>query len=145
MCLREQTRLISRISPRLRVLKTKNRKPVRAGILFYVAHLLFSFNTTKVNTFLVTPKQISSALPVISDLLSRHGRPSPLSYPAFSLVMADLIGHLVRSVQMPSLAMLFGQKSARESIQATVNICTALFRHRSRQSAFSVYYEGIPF
>ena len=38
-------------------------------------------------------------------------------------------------MQTPPLAMLSGQKSAPESIQATVFVCTLLCRQRSSQSA----------
>ena len=40
-----------------------------------------------------------------------------------------------RSVQNPALAILSGQKSAPERIQATDFICSSLCRHWSRQSA----------
>lgn len=45
----------------------------------------------------------------------------------------------IRKVQTPPLAMLSGQKSAPESIQATVFVCTLLCRRRSSQSASTFF------
>ena len=48
----------------------------------------------------------------------------------------------IRSVQTPALAMLSGQRSALESIQAVVFVCASLCRRRSSQSA-PTYCQGL--